>query len=384
MSKTHDSQSIYLDFAAATPMHQEVKAAMEPYLVGSFYNPSAAYLAARALKKDIANARQSIAHWLGSKPAEIVFTAGVTESVNLAIQGIMRKHPSGKILVGATEHDAVLEVAQQFNHEIISVRPDGHISFDELNKHLTDDVVLVSLMYANNETGVIHPLKDIAATLELARKERQASNIETPLYFHTDAAQATNYLDMHVSRLGVDLMSINGAKIYGPKQTGALCIRGGTELEPLIYGGGQERNMRGGTENVAGIIGFAKAMDIAQSKRVEEVQRLSQLRDMFESKVLEATKAEVNGSTKHRLPNISNLTFGDVDGERIVQELDEQGLMVATGAACSAADEGPSHVLKAMGLSDSAANGSLRISFGASTTEQQVRRAAELIISTVS
>ena len=372
---------IYLDFAAATPVAPEVLQLMEPYFSDQFYNPSAAYLAARHIKKDIAQARSQVAHWLGCKPAEIVFTAGVTESINLALRGVLAEHPDGKILVGATEHSAVLETVRHCNHQVIPVKADGRIDLNALKALLTDEVVLVSLMYANNETGVIHPLREVASVLEEVRRQRRAGGNQRPLYLHSDAAQASNYLALHAARLGVDLLSLNGAKMYGPKQSGVLYVKAGTTLQPLIFGGGQERGLRGGTENVASIIGFAAALDSAQQQHQEESVRLQVLRDELESRLLTGIKdAQVNGSRRHRLPNILNVSIPGLDGERFVQELDEEGVMIATGAACSADDDGPSHVLLAMGVSDDLARGSLRFSLGRQTTTDDIIQTVKTVL----
>ena len=375
------SKQVFLDYASATPLDDEVHRLMEPYLAERFYNPSATYSAAREVKKDIADSRRRVAHWLGCRPAEIVFTAGVTESVNLAILGLMRRYPKAKILVGATEHAAVLEPAEQFAHQLVDVEPSGRIDLADLSRKINDQVTLVSIMYANNETGVINPMSKIADLIDAERQHRAQSGNQLPIYLHTDAAQASNYLDLHVSRLKVDLMSLNGAKIYGPKQSGALYSKGGLELEPLIYGGGQERSLRGGTENVAQIIGFSAALDRAQADRQPESKRLQILRDGLERMLVDSIDGlTINGSKKHRLPNLSNMTIPGIDGERVVLELDEKGIQAATGAACSAGDGESSHVLIAMGKTEAEARGSLRLSLGRHTDQTDIEYAAQQII----
>src|SRR5579862_3657095 len=251
---------IYLDYAAATPMDAEVIKAMQPYFADKFYNPSATYLAGRGVRKDVESARQSVAIQLGARPAEVIFTAGATEANNLAIQGIMREYPESEVLVSAIEHESVLEPARLFKVKEIPVTPQGIVDLQKLEKLITPKTVLVSVMLVNNELGTVQPISEIAKILNKSSILRKNG---WPLYLHTDGAQAGNYLDLHVSRLGVDLMSINSGKIYGPKQSGVLYVKAGTRLRPLIVGGGQEFGLRSGTENVAAAIGLAKALKIA-------------------------------------------------------------------------------------------------------------------------
>lgn len=374
----------YLDYAAATPVHPSVKEAMGKYLDEDFYNPSSTYLAAQNVRRDINSARKTIAHWLGAKPAEIVFTAGATESDNLAIHGVMRKFPNSNVIVSAVEHEAVIESAAQHDYRIASVSKTGLLDLQKLQELIDDETVLVSIIYANNEIGTIQPLSKISKLLQNVREDRRQRKIELPIYLHTDAVQATNYLDLHVSKLGVDLLTLSGAKIYGPKHMGCQYVRSGIELEPLVHGGGQERSLRGGTENVSGIIGFAKAVELVQTMRHEEGERVGKLRDQLMSLLLDNIDgAQVAGTMKKRLPNNLNVQFPGADGERLVMELDENGVMVATGAACDAADEDPSHVLKALGQSDEVAKSSLRISLGLHTDVEDIKRAGGIIIDVV-
>ncbi|MFI5271298.1 MAG: cysteine desulfurase family protein, partial [Candidatus Saccharimonadales bacterium] len=272
-------KTIYLDYAAATPMLGEVKKIMEPYYSDSFYNPSASYLSAQNIRKDIEKARNRVAHWLGARPSNIIFTAGGSEANNLAIHGIMRHYPDANMLLSAIEHESVREPASKYSSKEIAVNPDGRLNMDDLKKKIDDKTVLISVMYANNEIGTVQPIKDIAKIVNDIRIKRGPTGL--PLYLHTDACQASNYLDLHVSRLGVDLMTLNSGKIYGPKQVGALFHKTGVELEPLVDGGGQEQGLRSGTENVPGIIGFSAALDIVQTDRNEESRRLIVLRDQL-------------------------------------------------------------------------------------------------------
>lgn len=371
---------IYLDYAAATPMDPVVLEAIRPYFSEKFYNPSAVYLKSQNVAKDIESARKRIGHWLGAKPTEIIFTSGGTEANNLAINGVMQAFPEGNVVVSAVEHESVLAPARQYNYKEAAVKPDGLVDIEKLPKLINDQTVLISIIYANNEVGTIQPIRQIALIVEEIRKKRQKSGNKLPIYLHTDAAQAGAYLDLHASRLGVDLMTINGGKIYGPKQSGALFVKAGVNLKPQILGGGQERSMRSGTENVPGIIGFSKALDLAQEKRAEESQRLSDLRGLFfELLNRKIPKAVINGSLKHRLPNNIHVTFPGLDNERLIMQLDEAGIIAAAGSACAASTEEPSHVLKAMGLSNEQAQSSLRFTMGRQTTEKDIRHTISVL-----
>lgn len=365
---------IYLDHAAATPLDDEVLAAMQPFFAAAFYNPSANYLAAQKVREALEQARADVAAVLGARASEIIFTAGGTESDNLAIAGIMQRYPNANVVVSSIEHDAVLEPARQFNCSAALVTGEGRVNIDDLLAKIDDQTVLVSVMYANNEVGSLQPLRDISHKLgEIREKRRQAGNT-LPLYLHTDACQAANYLDLHVSRLGVDLMTLNGGKIYGPKQSGVLYVSSRVELEPIIRGGGQERNLRSGTENVAACVGFAKALQITQAKRHEETERLSRLQALAFKLIEEKLPtAVINGSRKHRLPNNIHITLLGQDNERLLVELDERGILAAAGSACSASDEEPSHVLRAMDISDADARASLRLTMGRTTTEADIK-----------
>lgn len=368
------SQSIYLDHAAATPLDSKVLAAMQPYLTDQFYNPSATYLAAKSIRHDIDDARARTAKALGVRPREIVFTAGASEANNLAIHGVMARYPEGKILVSAIEHDSVLAAARQYNHAVIPVDANGHVNLIELAKLVTDDVVLVSIMYANNEIGTIQHFSGINAVLSKIRDNRVSSNENNnPLYLHTDAAQAPNLLSVLAKKIGIDLMSLNGGKIYGPKQSGALYVATGIELEPLIYGGGQEFGLRSGTENVAGIVGFSHALEKAVAMRRGQEEHLSALRLLFYTELEVKVPNAVITAPGAGLFNIVHLTIPGTDNERMMMELDERGIMCAVGSACSASSDEPSHVLKAIGLTDEQAQTSLRFTMGRSTTEQDVR-----------
>lgn len=375
---------IYLDYAAATPLDSRVFDAMQPFWADNFYNPSSSYLAAKAVRQNLDDARGRVAHWLGAKPREVIFTAGATESINLAIHGVMRAFPGGHVVTSSIEHDAVLAAAKAHSHTLAPVLPDGTIDVVALKKAITDQTVLVSVAIANNEIGTIQPLREIALAVAEIRRLRQLKNNELPLYVHTDASQGACYLDIHASRLGVDLLTLNGGKMYGPKQSGVLFIKTGTQVRPLVVGGGQEFGMRSGTENVAASIGLATALDIAQSERKEAIAKTAALRDELQRDIVAAfPEVVVNGSKKRRLPNNLHLSWPGLDGERLLMLLDERGVMASTGSACAANKGTASHVLIACGLAESAIQGSLRLTIGRNTTPEDIKQAAERIIAAV-
>jgi len=375
---------VYLDHAAATPLDPEVLAAMQPFFTEQFYNPSANYMAAQKTKQALEQARADVAAVLGARPSEIIFTAGGTESDNLAIVGIMQQYPDANVVASAIEHDAVLAPAGQYNCSAALVNEQGIVDIADLVSKIDDRTVLVSVMYANNEVGTVQPIRRVAQSIEKIRGERRAAGNKLPLYLHTDSCQAANYLDLHVSRLGVDMMTLNGGKIYGPKQSGVLFVSHRVQLQPMIRGGGQERNLRSGTENVPGAIGFAKALQLVQAKRHDEAARLSALQaGAFKLIAEKLPGAVINGSRKHRLPNNIHITLPGQDNERLLVELDERGIVAAAGSACSASNEEPSHVLRAMGLSDTDAQASLRLTMGQKTTEQDLQTLVATLASLV-
>lgn len=375
-----DLPPIYLDYAAATPLDPAVLEAMMPYLKDEFYNPSASYQSAKRVRGAINESRRFVAHWLGVKPSEIIFTAGGTEANNLVINGVMSKYSGSEIIISSIEHESVKEPANQYKSSEAPVDKTGIIDIPKLEKLITDKTALISVVYANNEIGTVQPLREIYTIIEKIRKDRLEKGNKRPLFLHTDACQAGNYLDLHVARLGVDFMTLNGGKIYGPKQSGALYVRAGLELKPFVRGGGQEQGLRSGTENVASYVGFGRALDIAQYMRVEEAQRVSELRDEF-IKMLQKNlpKAIINGSLKKRLPNNISVTFPGVDNERLMMQLDEAGVMCAVGSACSASNDEPSHVLKAIGLSDGQAQSTLRFTLGRQTTQDDLNKVIQLL-----
>lgn len=370
---------VYLDYAAATPLDRDVQNAMKPFFDREFYNPSALYSKSTAVKQKLDTARQQIASVVGVRPSEVIFAAGGTEANNLAIQGVATQFPGKHIVYSALEHESVrkpIEWLVQNGWTATEVRPekDGRMDAKKITKAVTEDTVLVSVMYVNNEIGTIQPIREIASNLQFISEKRVQAKNTLPLYFHTDACQAANYLDIHTHRLGVDLMTLNGGKIYGPKQSGVLIKHANVQLQPLLWGGEQEQNYRSGTENVAGCIGFSTALAVAQDKRKQEAKRLTELQNWFFKEVASKTgKITMNGSQKHRLPNNLHISVSGQDNERLLYALDAKGIMCATGSACSASKTEASHVLLAIGQSEAEARQSLRLTMGRGTTKAKLQ-----------
>jgi cysteine desulfurase len=369
------SRFCYFDYAAATPLDPRVKKVMDELYQDYFYNPSATYEPAQNAKAKINESKKIIAHHLGAKPAEIVFTSGGSESNNLAIRGVLEANPGGKVLVSDIEHESVLAPASLYNCDKVAIDKKGIIDLDELAKKLTKDVVLVSVIHASNEIGTIQPLKEIARLIAKERTQRAKNGQKTPIYLHTDACQTAGILDIHVHSLGVDLLTINGGKIYGPPQTGALFVGSKVRLRPQILGGNQQRGLRSGTLNAYLVVGLAKAFDLAQKTKNEELARLRVLQQKL-IKDLQAKfpEAKFNGSMKHRSPANLNVSFPGQPNERLILILEKQGILVSAGAACAAANDEPSYVLEALGLNKPDIDSSIRISLGRHTTEGEIDR----------
>lgn len=367
------NKPVYFDYAAATPIDKRVLMAMRPYFSERFYNPSALYLSSRSVKKDLNDARAQVAKLLTARPGEIIFTAGGTEASNLSIRGVMERYPNKKLLVSAIEHESIRATAQLYDYSEIKVDKYGLVDIKDLTSKIDNDVVLVSIIFASNEIGTIQDLSTVTELLGKIKTKRQKQGIKTPLYFHTDATQAAGYLNLSPKRLNIDLMTINGGKIYGPKQSGVLYVRSGIELEPIIYGGGQEKNLRSGTENVAACIGFSEALNITQKIAKSESRRLAILRDDLKSK-LEKLPHDIvfHGHPSKRLPNHLSFAIPGKDNERFMMELDELGFMVATGSACSASKTEASHALSAMAISEELARSTLRVTFGRQTKKTDI------------
>ena len=370
----------YFDYAAATPLDDRVRIAMEPYFSEQFFNPSGISLRSRDVLRTIQQARHDIATTIGATDGEIVFTAGGTEANNLAIHGVMRLYPHARMVISAVEHDSVALPARHYTHQLLPVNEKGRVLVDQLDTYIDDQTVLLSCIYASNEIGTIQPLRQIMERVAEIRRERVKKNNSLPLLVHIDACQAASHLDMHVSRLGVDLMTVNGGKIYGPKQSGFLYVRSGVRLVPLIEGGGQENGLRSGTQNVAAIVGLATAFTLSRATATGEKDRLSKVRNSFEESLQSAfPEVLIHGDKKHRLPHFSSVAFPGVDNERLLMMLDERNVIAAAGSACHAAKGTPSTVLRAMGVGDDIAASTIRWTFGRGTTADDTDRALAVL-----
>ncbi len=389
LPKPKKIKQVYLDHAATTPVDKRVFLAMQSYFTKIYGNPSSLYHEGQKANGALNDSRRTVAKLLGALPENIIFTGSGTESDNLAIYGIARAHQqhglpspagSGKaskhIISTPIEHHAVLHPLEDLKKqgwEITYVRVDekGLANVDEIIKAIRPDTVLISIMYANNEIGTIEPIAEIGRKLLQYRKEK---NSVYP-FFHTDACQAAGYLDLDVEKLHVDLMTINGGKIYGPKGVGALYLRRGVQIKPLILGGGQERNLRSGTENIAGIVGLAKALELAQANKERESKRLNGLVNYLWEKIQkQIPQVKLNGPAigAERLANNLNIGFMGMEGEALLLYLDEYGIMCSTGSACTAESLDQSHVLKALGVPYEYSRGSLRFTFGHANTKQDI------------
>lgn len=368
---------IYLDYASATPVDPRVQAVMLPFFAEHFGNPSGIHDEGVAAKNAVETARWDVSRVLGARPDEIVFTSGVTEAINLALMGATKAgaHIGRHVVSLATEHKATLAALEAMGCEVtlVAVDGEGRVRVDDVIAAIRPDTVLVSVMEANNEIGVVAPL---AAIGKAVAKIRRASGSSYPL-LHTDAAQAPLFLDCNVDALRVDLMSLSGGKIYGPKGIGALYVRSGTPLTPLLFGGSQEHGLRAGTENVPGIVGFAAALRIAHNEREVLAPRIAALRDGFLRELqTRIPDLLVNGARGGRLPNNLNIAIPGVDGEACIVYLNERGIAASTASSCTAKTS-LSHVLRALGYDEARVRGSIRFSLGRATTAEDLRRATD-------
>jgi len=361
---------IYLDHAATTPLDPRVLEAMLPYFTEFFGNPSSIHSYGRDTRKVIEEARGTIAREIGAaEPREIIFTGSGSESDNLALRGIASAYRSrgNHIITSAIEHHAVYDTCkalekQGFEVTLIPVNSVGLVDPDDVIKALTERTILVSIMHANNEVGTIQPIAAIGRLL----KERK-------VLFHTDAVQTVGAIPVNVNELSVDLLSMAAHKFYGPKGVGALYVRKGVKLDPLIYGGAQERNRRAGTENIAGIVGMAKALSLANANLEEDQKRITALRDYLIDSVLNNFEyVRLNGDRNARLPGNVNFSFEFIEGESLLLNLDLKGIAASSGSACTSGSLEPSHVLLAMGICHEIAHGSLRLTLGKSTTKEEI------------
>ncbi len=376
MKQDKENKIVYLDNAATTKTDPRVVEAMLPYFSEIYGNPSSLYSLGHKSKIALDKARGDIAEIIGADLDEIVFVSGGTESDNLALFGVARanKDKGKHIITTQIEHHAVLHACERLQKEgfevtYLPVDRYGVVDLDALKSSLREDTVIVSIMYANNEIGTIQPISEIS---KIISDFREKHNLKTP-YFHTDACQASGYLNLKVNDLGVDLMTLNGSKVYGPKGVGLLYVKKGTKIEPLMYGGGQERNLRSGTENLPAIVGFAEALKIAENEKERESKRVLKLAERLKNGILNSIpKTFLNGHPKNRLPNNVNITILDIEGEALILHLDSYGICVSTGSACTSQSLDPSHVILATGLPYEAAHGSIRFTLGRFNTEKDV------------
>jgi cysteine desulfurase len=367
---------IYLDYAATTPTHPEVVKAMLPYFTEMFGNPSGIYSYGQEAKEAIETARASVARLISARTEEIVFTGGGTEADNFALKGVAFTNETrgNHIITTTIEHHAVLESARfleqrGFRLTYLPVDKYGLVDPSDVKKAMTSKTILVSVMHANNEVGTIEPIA------EIGRITREAA-----IYFHTDAVQTVGHIPVNVSELGVDLLSMSAHKLCGPKGVGALYIRKGTRITPLLHGGEQEKRRRASTENVPGIVGLGQASELAQQEMDEEARRLTLLRDKLSKGLLERIEdTQLNGHPTQRLPNNVSISVAYVEGESMCLNLDLAGICASTGSACSSSTAEPSHVLLALGMPPQQAHGTLRFTLGKWTTADDIERVLEVL-----
>ena len=373
---------VYLDYNATTPCDERVVEAMLPFFTKQFGNAaSRSHPYGWEAEEGVEYAREQLAKLVGAEPKEIIFTSGATEADNLALKGVFQMYPGkgNHIITVNTEHKAVLDTCRRLEAEggevtYLNVKPDGIIDLEELEASIRPTTILIAVMYANNETGTIQPVKEIGA---IAKKHG--------VLFFTDATQAVGKIPVNVLDDEIDLMAFSAHKMYGPKGVGALYVRRKNprvKITPQIDGGGHEKGLRSGTLNVPAIVGFGKAAELALNEMKTESKRLGALRDKFESEVLKLDGTAMNGSTVKRLPHVSNISFGYVDGNALMIGLNKN-IAVSSGSACTSASPEPSHVLKALGLDDEPAHSSLRFSLGRNTTGEEIDYAIEQVSETV-
>lgn len=371
---------IYLDYAAATPLSEKAKKAMMPYFDEKFFNPSAAYLPAVDVRRDYEKAKADIAHVIGAKGADLVMTSGATEANSLVFSAIP---DDAEVLVSAVEHPSIIENAKRKKYQIIAVDENGYIALDDLKNKITPRTQLVSVCLASGELGTVQPLSDISRIIDAERTRRAFAGEKTPLYFHSDASQGLGLMEVKVARLGVDLLTINAAKVYGPKGIGALYVGHNVRLVPQNYGGGQEMGLRSGTENVPATVAFATAINEAEKHIASERRRLQQLRTKFRNELSKIDGVAFVGKEKTQLANFLPISVPGLDAERLIFMLEERGIYLSTGAACAASKGERSPTLRAIGLDDRTIAGSLRITMGRQTSEQDIIDAAKQIADVV-
>lgn len=365
---------IYMDHGATTPLKKEVLQEMYPYLTDIYGNPSSLYTPSRAAKKAIDTSRDIVASVINCQGREVYFTSGGSEADNLAIKGIAHNmDKKGEIVISNIEHPAVINTCKTLEKEGFTITylpadKNGFINVSDLEKNISKKTILVSVMFANNEIGTIQPIKEIG---QICREKK--------VIFHTDAVQAIGVLPIDVKNLNIDLLSLSAHKFYGPKGVGALYVKKGIPFIPLIDGGSQERGKRAGTENVASIVGLGKALEISANNINENNEKISYLRDYLIKELLSIDGTLLNGDSKKRLPNNVNVSFKDLDGETLLMMLDNEGICVSSGSACSSLSIEPSHVLLNIGLTKSQANSSIRFTLGETNTQAQIKYVVEKV-----
>ena len=381
--KPKTNKRIYLDYAATTPVDKEVLKEMLPYFNKKFGNASSVHSFGQEAIVALDQAREKIAKLFNCDFSEIIFTGSATESNNLAIKGLA-KVAKAHIIATKIEHESVIESLKELarvGHKVtyLPVNKDGLIKILDLEKSIKDNTILVSIIYANNEVGTIQPIKEIGKLLQKINKKRQEAGL-LKIYFHTDAVQALNYLECRPDWLKIDLLTFSGHKIYGPKGLGGLYVRKGTPLSPIISGGGQEFGLRSGTENVPYIVGMAKAVELAVKNREKRFKYVLDLRNKLWKNIIKYNKgAKLNGSLSSRLPNNLNIRFAGLSNEMLIVALDQAGIAVSAGSACSSRALAASHVLKVMGLTSKQMRESIRITLGKNTTKEEIKKAAGII-----
>jgi cysteine desulfurase len=357
---------VYLDHAATTPVDKEVLEAMLPFFDEKFGNASSLHAYGREAREALEKSREDVAKLINADADEIIFTGSGTESDNLAIKGIAFKHGKGHIITSKIEHPAVLETCKYlekkgFDVTFLPVDKYGLVKPEDVENAIRDDTILISIMHANNEIGTIEPIEEIG---EIAKKHG--------IIFHTDAVQSAGKIEIDVKKINVDLLSMSSHKIYGPKGVGALYVRRGIKLEPVLHGGGHEKGLRSSTENVAGIVGFAKACEICRRRMREDAKKITRLRDKIIKEVLKIEESYLTGHPIKRLPNNASFYFKGIEGESLVLMLDAKGISTSTGSACSSKKLQASHVLLAIGIRPEDAHGSLRVTLGRENTEEEI------------
>lgn len=370
---------IYLDYAAATPLSEKALKAMLPYFSDDFFNPSAAYLPAVHVRRAYEKAKDDIAHVIGAKGADLVMTSGATESINLAFS-LIPANSDAEVLISATEHPAVLENAKRAgNYQVVNVDQYGRIDIDDFKTKLTPKTQFVSICLVSSELGTIQPISDLARIINEERQRRAFAGEATPLYFHTDASQGLGLMEVKLNRLGVDLLTLNAAKVYGPKGIGALYVGHNVKLQPLTVGGGQEMGLRSGTENVPATIAFATAITEAEKHLNGERKRLQELKRKLRDSLSDLPNIRFLGKEKVQLVSFLPISLPGLDAERLIYALEDKEVYVSTGAACAASKGIKSPTLVAIGLSDAEISGSLRITMGKYTDETAVSKASQII-----